>query len=160
MEELAEGSGAPARAKGPRRSKAEKKAVVEIPAIVDDKTPFVPPAALVKRCAPLPCTPAFPGQLRTSHVAGAAELLSRSPILWTLLPMPVLGGRHIMHACIWIGFESSREAACGNPLAELDVPLALSVLIRESEDFGTSCPSQHAKVKKLHLMPSSSGVDY
>jgi hypothetical protein len=49
MEELAENSGAPAKAKGPRRSKVEKKAVVEIPAIINDKTPFVPPAAFLKR---------------------------------------------------------------------------------------------------------------
>ncbi|BDA49187.1 probable proton pump-interactor BIP131 at N-terminal half [Coccomyxa sp. Obi] len=49
MDQLAEGSGAPAKAKAPRRSKAEKKPVIEIPAIIDDKTPFVPPAAILKR---------------------------------------------------------------------------------------------------------------
>lgn len=54
MEEMAENGGLPGRAKGPKRAKVEKKAVVELPAIIDDKTPFVPPAAALKRWAPPP----------------------------------------------------------------------------------------------------------
>ncbi len=51
LAQLAENGGVlvPAKAKAPRRSKAVKKSVVEIPAIFEDKTPFVPPAALLKR---------------------------------------------------------------------------------------------------------------
>lgn len=40
---------ASAKTKGPKKNKADKKHVIELPAIIDDKTPFVPPAAALKR---------------------------------------------------------------------------------------------------------------
>jgi hypothetical protein len=54
MAMLHEGKGpnAPTKAKSAKRNKAEKKHIVEVPAIVDDKTPFVPPVAILKRWGP------------------------------------------------------------------------------------------------------------
>lgn len=51
MAMLHDGSGAVSsiKSKGPKKSKVDKKHVIEVPAIVDDKTPFVPPAAVLKR---------------------------------------------------------------------------------------------------------------
>lgn len=46
-EQMAAETGGRARA---AKKKPDKKVVVEVPAIFDDKTPFVPPAAYLKKC--------------------------------------------------------------------------------------------------------------
>ena len=53
------------------RKKREKRAVVEIPAVFNDKTPFVPPPAALKRCAGLSQLSPQLGRLRALRIERA-----------------------------------------------------------------------------------------